>query len=604
MVTRANVFKVIFINFMCRGAVRQHTAKLAPRLTISGYAGIFLLILASSGFCHATLNAQVDRTEIAENESVELTISTALQMSSSLNLFNLNTLSIPQPDVSVVEKDFEILDRQQNYRVQIDNNRNNSVITWTYTLVPRNKGDITIPSISYEGEQTEPIAIRVRETSKKSTQDRDVFLESETDLQDVYVQQQLIYKIRLYYALDLVSGELEQPKHQDAQITQLGKQKEYSRYVGSKRFNVIERTYTVFPKTSGKLTIPPVNFSGTFYKRRMGKRVYFKDATDPVDITVKPPPPGFSGNLWLPAQSLSIRDVWSNPAREINVGDSLTRTIQVLALGVEGVQLPPLPKVNINGLKVYPEPGKTATEEQAAGVTGSREEVQALIATTPGTYTLPEIRIPWWDVSKDKERVAVLQGTVIKVLGAVPNTQNKPIPTATDMSTASTDSNKQALPDGSLAGVDQSGLTDSKLPWMLASAVLLGLWLITLFFWWRKPLQVSAGKPNDNAMQPSQVSFSHLEQLATQGSSRFVNEFSLWLTRAQQEGSINSKLADAIKKQTRPALNELQSHYYGHNQQQSQNSDLAKKIVQQVKTLTEQYDNKIHHELPPLYPLN
>jgi len=534
----------------------------------SRFALLMLVLMLFSNHTVAMLEASLDRSEMAENESVVLTITTDLSLSTSQSLFNLNTLSIPQPDVSVLERDFEILDRQQNYRVQIDNNRNNSVITWTYTLMPKTKGDIIIPAIEYEGEKTTPLTLRVREHINRSTQDKEVFLEAELDLDEVYVQQQLIYRVRLYYSLDLVSGELEQPNHQDAQFSQLGKQKEFSRYVGNKRFQVIERIYTVFPKVAGELVIPEVNFSGTFIKRRIGRRVFFKDATKPVRVTVKPPPASFSGEHWLPAQSLSVRDVWSNQAREIKVGDSLTRTIQLLALGLEGVQLPPLPYANLDGLKVYPEPGKTSTESHAAGVSGTREEVQALVATQPGSYWLPEVRIPWWDVTKDEERVAILQGRNIQVLagaGFNPSGSSGSVAPLTAPSRAVNANADPAATDLYSTSAGNDGVSGV---WKWTTSALLALWLVTLYLWrrhssqWRERLR-QEDDPITTLNNDMARSLEALQTLARTGSRDFVSAFGLWLVKAEHRHWLQQQTLQELKDNVRPLLNQLQQQCYG-----------------------------------------
>jgi len=563
----------------------------------------FLILSGLSGQAQAMLEATLDRTEITENESVELTISGDLKVSSSNNLFNLNTLSIPQPDVSALENDFEILDRQQSYRVQIINNRNESVITWKYTLMPRRKGDLVIPSIAYEGQKTEPITLRVRETVAKAGQDRDVFLEAEIDLTEVFVQQQLIYRVRLYYALDLISGDLEPPQHQDAVFTQIGKQKEYSRYVGPRRFSVIERNYAVFPEVAGEMVIPSINFSGTFIQRRMGRRVFRKDATDPITVQVKPPPASFTGKVWLPAQSLSIRDVWSDPAREIKVGDSLTRTVQMLALGLEGVQLPPLPRVDIGGLKVYPEPGKSFNDEHAAGITGNRHEVQALIATQPGTYSLPEIRIPWWDVENNRERVAILQGRVINVLPSALSNTGPPQTSASDSPQALAGANNlnQQLTPGQSAS--DSAASDSAIVWQSTTAALLLLWLATLYFWWRaKPRAAVPDVASPAGHAGSQPSLENLKQLAEQGSTNFIKELTLWLNQFRRHSNGSIHQAEALEAKIRPLLNGLQRSCYGPQQQQSLDKDDCLEIINILQSHAVTAEKKKDKPLAPFYP--
>ncbi|WP_246841123.1 BatD family protein [Hahella sp. CCB-MM4] len=570
---------------------------------------LFMLI-GMSGIALADLKAEVDRTEIRENESLQLTVTSTLEVSSTLDLFSLNSLSIPQPDISAVEDDFEILDRRQSYRVQIENNQNNSVITWDYTLLPKHSGEVVIPAIEYEGNKSTPIPIKVVAASQNiPNQQKDVFLESEIDRSEAYVQQQVIYKVRLYYSQDLIRGELEHPDHPDALFKQIGKQKEYSRYVGSRRFNVIERQYVLFPQKAGELEIPPLQFTGTLLERRIGRRIYSKESAPAVKIQVKAPPASFSGKTWLPAQSLNIRDVWSDPGREMNTGDSLTRTISLQALGLEGVQLPPLTSPDLDGLKVYPEPDTIDSDEHAAGVTGKREETQAVVALRPGVYTLPEVRIPWWDVVNDEERVAILPSRTITVSGAP--TQNttaaQTTPPQTPVATPGTSASSPA--PSATSGVTRPIVEDDVSPfWQILSAVFFLLWILTLWAWWKKP-GMSIKEKEPAVERPKQATtLQQLERFAAIGDPRFVEAFLQWLQQQKASGKLSGKECDALNTDIRDLLNQIQRLHYGQNTGAESHSDntkiteLASQILTHAKTVLAQSEERNSNQLQPLYP--
>lgn len=190
----------------------------------------------------AKLEANVDRTEIHANESLSLNVIGEIAVDSAFSLFDLNSLNVKAPDTTELEKDFEVVDRQQNYKVQIINNVNESVINWTYTLMPKREGRLTIPALSVGDDTTQPIAISVLpEQSDKSGVKSEVYLETEVDTTTGYVQQQVLMTVRLFYANDLVRGELDHPDHSDALIRQLGKQREFSRYVEGRHYKVVER---------------------------------------------------------------------------------------------------------------------------------------------------------------------------------------------------------------------------------------------------------------------------------------------------------------------------------------------------------------------------
>ncbi len=560
----------------------------------------FILLLLAAGQSRADIQASVDRTEIRENESLQLTVTSSLEVSSTLDLFSLNSLSVPQPDLGAIEDDFEIIDRRQSYRVQIENNQNNSVITWDYTLLPKHEGELIIPPITYENKSTSPITIKVsNNASDTPNQDKDLFLEAEVDQSTVYVQQQLIFKVRLYYSQDLVRGELEHPDLPDAMFKQLGKQKEYSRYIGSRRFSVIEREYAVFPQKAGELEIPQLLFTGTLIERRIGRRIFGKEYSPAVKVKVKAPPASFTGKQWLPAQSLNIRDVWSDPSREMHTGDSLTRTITLQALGLEGVQLPPLPKAQFDGLKVYPEPGNITTEEHAAGLTGQREETQAIIALQSGTYTLPEVRIPWWDVVNDEPREAVLPGRVITVTGTGSSqTPSAPItPPSAVTPDSSTDQPEVGKPESVLPN---RGNTNDI--WVILTFIFMLLWLLTAWAWWRAR--------NKKAIQPVMKAPIHtksdlkaLTQMAASGDIAFSNVFLQWLKAENSSGRLSNHDYQELLTNTRPLLNEIQGAKYAANPAQISVTEIASQVLAMTRTALANDAKLADSQLKPLYPV-
>jgi hypothetical protein len=71
-------------------------------------------------------------------------------------------------------------------------------------------------------------------------------------------------------------------------------------------------------------------------------------------------------------------------------------------------------------MKVYPD--EPAIDDQSSGMflLGQRVEKFALVPTRAGKFSLPAIRVPWWDVATDQPREAVLPARTIEVLAAPP----------------------------------------------------------------------------------------------------------------------------------------------------------------------------------------
>src|SRR5690606_3965701 len=109
--------------------------------------------------------------------------------------------------------------------------------------------------------RSESIQIRVSEPASGTRQHESVFLEAQISKDEVFVQEQLIYTLRLHYLSDILGGELSAPELTDAIVKQIDKQQEYSRNVEGRTYQVIERRYLIIPQKSGSLEIEPQVFT-------------------------------------------------------------------------------------------------------------------------------------------------------------------------------------------------------------------------------------------------------------------------------------------------------------------------------------------------------
>jgi hypothetical protein len=114
-----------------------------------------------------------------------------------------------------------------------------------------------------------------------------------------------------------------------------------------------------------------------------------------------------------------LTEDWSIDPNALSVGDSTTRTLTLIAEGLQGSQLPPLSSVqgalNIPELRFYPDQESIDQSEIAQGLQGTRTQSEALVARADGNWTLPEIRIPWWNTQTDQLEYAVLEARNIAV---------------------------------------------------------------------------------------------------------------------------------------------------------------------------------------------
>ena len=210
----------------------------------------------------ADVRARLDRDKVYVGDPVTLVIESSGSSSG-------------EPDLSPLNKDFRVLGTGTSTQFSFINGRSSNRTTWTVQLGPLQQGKLRIPPIQVGAEQTAALELEVTEIPEQlaAQQSEHLFLEAEVDTGDhAYVQQQIPYTLRLYHAEPLLKGDLRPPQVQDALIRQLGDERRYTVTRNKRRYQVVERRYTISPEKSGELRIPPATFSGQLSTASAGAR--------------------------------------------------------------------------------------------------------------------------------------------------------------------------------------------------------------------------------------------------------------------------------------------------------------------------------------------
>ncbi|SNC67314.1 Oxygen tolerance [Marinobacter sp. es.048] len=424
------------------------------------------------------LTVEPDRTRLYEGEVLTLTVKGSMEIDINLgNLFDFDMSSLPKPDIEKVEPDFEILAQNQQYSIRTVNSQMVGEITWTYQLAPKTTGELTIPALNFKDAVSEPVTVEVLDGSPpdQAATGRDSFIELSADKDEVYVQEQLILTVRLFFRGNLIRGELSEPTHPHVIIESLGRQQEFSRYRDGVRYRVVERRYAIFPQRPGTLNLPPVRFEGQA-RDASGSLRFLRDSEELFEVPVKDVPSQFSGDTWLPATGLSLEESGLPPSLEVATGENITREIRLTAAGLPGEALPPLPDTVPDGLRSYPEEPERQTETTPAGLTSSLKQSVALVPVEAGQMTLPAIRIYWWDTEADRERVAVIPEKTLTVKD--PHAVAAAAPPQTDQGSSDREPDAANIEPSIEPAADETGL------WQWLSLLLGILWAGTLLAWW------------------------------------------------------------------------------------------------------------------------
>jgi hypothetical protein len=116
---------------------------------------------------------------------------------------------------------------------------------------------------------------------------------------------------------------------------------------------------------------------------------------------------------------MQLAESWSQEPDQVQVGQPVTRTLALIADGLTSAQLPPLTGGPLpDGLKAYPDQPALQDQETADGITGSRQQKTALVASRPGDYTLPGIEIHWWSTETNRRETLSIPARRIQVVAA------------------------------------------------------------------------------------------------------------------------------------------------------------------------------------------
>jgi len=387
---------------------------------------VFLLFLAPDVIAKVT--AKVDRQFAYEGETVTLSVRAE------------NAPNATAPDFSPLAKDFEVGGTSQSSSISIINGRSTSSRTWSVRLHPKKAGVIEIPALTAGQETTLPFKIEIKpipvQTGVRQGQSIFVILEIDSKAKQFYVQQPIPLVAKLYYKHTINQGQISDPVPDNALVERLGDDKSYNAKYNDKDYKVFERRYSLLAEKSGELQIPSVTFQGkisqaqspqTSQRRQDPFSQFFSNTplltqgqpvkvrSEPLSITIKSHPTSFSGQQWLPAESLLLKDSWTANPPNFKVGEPVSRTITIEATGLVASQIKPLELPAISSFRRYAEPAESVTRTDGQKVYATSSRTFTYIPAYPGEQEIPALQVDWWNVLTDEQQTATLPPWKIKV---------------------------------------------------------------------------------------------------------------------------------------------------------------------------------------------
>ncbi len=389
-----------------------------------------LLCLGAPVVFAGKLTTEVDRALIAANQSFHLYIHTEAN-------------STDEPDLSVLNEHFIIINRAHSSQLSVFNGKASSVSQWDITLIPKETGTIDIPAIQVGADTTTPITIKVSPVSadnQKATLQH-VFIKTQATPSEPYVSSQILYSVKLYYDINVEGASLTEPTANNVDISRTGEPLRYEETLQGKTYQITELRYIMIPKSAGKITITPPVMIGHIQKTTTSfadEDPFFASPEqairvvgNKISLDILPIPKGIEPSEWLPASQLNIKESWSENPPQFQVGAPVMRTITIQAQGLKANQIPKITIPETESYKVYPDQPTLNNINHNNTVISVREQKYAIIPLKNGALIFPPIAIKWWNVEKHQLETTTLNSRTFPVNpSGVGNTNIAPVTTS------------------------------------------------------------------------------------------------------------------------------------------------------------------------------
>ncbi|RKZ98248.1 MAG: hypothetical protein DRQ43_01770 [Gammaproteobacteria bacterium] len=423
----------------------------------------FILVLLvfsfiSTNVMASSLIARLDRSTITLGETVTLIIETSGS-------------SIPDPDLSPLTKDFDIVNTGHSSQTQIINGHRTDKNQLNISIKPHHMGKFTIPEIEVGNDKIYSLELTVKDipTVSQSQSGQSIWLEITTPLKNeknnIVVQQEIPVTVKLFTSLPLNNISISQPSPEKAISEKLGNNIQYMTKKNGKEYQVVEQHYVIFPEQSGELIVPPLvlqatkpdpqqqrytspfgndMFNDPFFKNAFrgnsqiqqmlqGSSMLFGNKGKPLTLRsnglkfkVNSIPQQAQGNSWLPARNVSLKSSWKENPPILKSGEPTTLTITIKAEGLTSANIPAITIADKKGsYRVYDEPMETENLTDGEKVTGISQQTFTIIPEQDGKLIFPAIKQSWWNTQTHKMEIAQINEITLNVLkGDITNSTN------------------------------------------------------------------------------------------------------------------------------------------------------------------------------------
>jgi hypothetical protein len=367
-------------------------------------------------FAAATLQASVDRNPVGIDETFQLRI-----------VLDDGDRSSVAPDWQVLEKDFYILGQSSGSTYRVEGQQSHMQQNWTLSMQPKRTGSLLIPSLQVGSLRSKSIKMRVNPGAGQKQLQRDLQLETRVSNVQPYVDQPLLYQMKLYSRIPGLQGMMVPPESDNLHFDLLSDQdKQYNLVKDGISYQVVERNFLFSSDHPGQIVLPAGQFKGQMPMsiQSSGLNALFQLQTvRPVQVQGKKEVlavtaiPKDYQESWLPAENVILRQSWDKGKdHHWRQGQPLSTTITLEVMGQIASNMPKIDFPALESINVYPEKAQVHTELDHQGHFKTiLQQTFVLIPMHEGDIRFPGYRLAWWNVLQKRASWAKLPAVNFRV---------------------------------------------------------------------------------------------------------------------------------------------------------------------------------------------
>jgi len=364
---------------------------------------IFFLVFSANASADISIDLTLDRSSVVLTDTIVMKVTVTGKRKSSF------------PEIGGLSS-FNVVKGGTASRLEFVNGSMSSEVEYIFYLTPLKPGkfvvgpaQVRIKNKIYSSNNVKLTVSKAR-NNQAGNESRPLFLEARISKNNLYLNQNALYTLRLFMSEQVSDISLEMPEVQGLVFESLTEPQKYSTIINAKKYEIVELKYILIPKKLGKYSIPAAGMRMTVYKRnrrdsffedpffnmRSGKPVYLSSNEIQLDVKNLPMqnrPDSFSGLVGRFDIKAKLDPV------EVKANESATLTITVQGQG-NVRQIPDLKLAKIKGLKIYQDKPQLNINKGESAILGEKIMKWAIVPEKGGEYIIPSMALAFFDPEK------------------------------------------------------------------------------------------------------------------------------------------------------------------------------------------------------------